>query len=269
MMQVFALQPAWADGGRARRRQRRGRRSCFFGASKPRNGRSTHRLQVLARPQGRRARAARPVRARGARERPWRTWLLRAAAAEPDVVRVESPRRRRAAARGRAAEITSPPRRELERVLEVGGALPPNPDVLLPVTRTITYRAPRCGGRSDLFQVDLEDFATGWVDRRNGPRRPGRACARAWHLAWSRESMKPHRSFRVLRDDAPRRADVSVVLLRRFRRAVRSSRRPRRSPAILETALTRLAPQAALARRRRRRRRALPVDRGARSCDAI
>ena len=74
-------------------------------------------------------------------------------------------------------------RRELERVLEVGGGMPPNPDVLLPVTRTIAYRAPL--RPSEPYAIEIEDFATGWVDR-------GRAhdlvpaIRRAWYLAWSR-----------------------------------------------------------------------------------
>jgi hypothetical protein len=74
-------------------------------------------------------------------------------------------------------------RAELERVLEHGGPLPPNPDVLLPVTRTINYRAPLRPG--DAFQIELEDFATGWVDRGMVKDIP-HAVRRAWHLAWSR-----------------------------------------------------------------------------------
>ena len=74
-------------------------------------------------------------------------------------------------------------RKELERVLEHGGVMPPNPDVLLPVTRTINYRAPLRPG--DTFQIELEDFATGWVDRGMVKDIP-HAVRRAWHLAWSR-----------------------------------------------------------------------------------
>jgi ATP-dependent Clp protease ATP-binding subunit ClpA/ATP-dependent Clp protease ATP-binding subunit ClpC len=110
------------------------------------------------------------------------TWMIRAAAAEPDVVRVElRPGARdapdavlRAHAAGRA---------ELERVLEHGGALPPNPDVVLPVTRTLTYRAPLRPGEP--YGVEIEDFATGWVDRGTA-RDLALAIRRAWHLAWSR-----------------------------------------------------------------------------------
>ena len=109
------------------------------------------------------------------------TWMLRASAAEPDIVRVEL--------RGGGASAVDTlrthlaARRELERVLEAGGALPPNPDVLLPVTRTINYRAPLRPGEA--FHVEIEDFATGWLDRglvRDVPT----AVRRAWHLAWSR-----------------------------------------------------------------------------------
>ena len=110
------------------------------------------------------------------------TWMIRAAAAEPDVVRVElRPGARqkpeavlRAHAAGRAL---------LERVLEQGGPLPPNPDVLLPVTRTLTYRTPLRPGEP--YGVEIEDFATGWVDRGTA-RDLTLAIRRAWHLAWSR-----------------------------------------------------------------------------------
>ncbi|MCX5745001.1 MAG: hypothetical protein NT062_21140 [Proteobacteria bacterium] len=74
-------------------------------------------------------------------------------------------------------------RKELERVLEAGGPLPPNPDVLLPVTRTLTYRPPLRIGES--FGVEIEDFATGWVDRGTA-RDLDVEIRRAWHLGWSR-----------------------------------------------------------------------------------
>jgi ATP-dependent Clp protease ATP-binding subunit ClpA/ATP-dependent Clp protease ATP-binding subunit ClpC len=109
------------------------------------------------------------------------TWFVRAAAAEPDIVRVELRPGARPAGEVLRAHLAA--RRELERVLEVGGPLPPNPDVLLPVTRTIAYRAPLRPGES--MTVEIEDFATGWADRglvRDVPH----AVRRAWHLAWSR-----------------------------------------------------------------------------------
>jgi hypothetical protein len=110
------------------------------------------------------------------------TWFVRAAAAEPDIVRVEI----RAGAAQSATDALKAhiaARRELERVLDAGGALPPNPDALLPVTRTLTYRAPLRSGEPT--HVELEDFSTGWVDR--GPFRDvPTALRRAWYLAWSR-----------------------------------------------------------------------------------
>ncbi|MBA3395379.1 MAG: ATP-dependent Clp protease ATP-binding subunit [Deltaproteobacteria bacterium] len=114
------------------------------------------------------------------------TWMIRAAAAEPDVVRVElrpGVTKPEAVLRAHVAG-----RRELERVLEDGGAIPPNPDVLLPVTRTLTYRPPIRPGET--YGVELEDFGTGWVDR--GTARDLRAAIRrAWHLAWSRQAAPP------------------------------------------------------------------------------
>ena len=110
------------------------------------------------------------------------TWMIRAAAAEPDVIRVEL----RAGAPHKAVDVLRAQlagRAELERVLEQGGALPANPDVLLPVTRTLTYRPPLRPGES--FGVEIEDFSTGWVDRGTARDLP-LAIRRAWHLAWSR-----------------------------------------------------------------------------------
>jgi len=112
------------------------------------------------------------------------TWMLRTAAAEPDMVRVEV----RAGAAPSAEEVLRThiaARRELERVLEVGGALPPNPDVLLPVTRTMISRAPMHFWPKP-FEVETEDFATGWVDRSTVANIPA-AVKRCWHLAWSRQ----------------------------------------------------------------------------------
>jgi ATP-dependent Clp protease ATP-binding subunit ClpA/ATP-dependent Clp protease ATP-binding subunit ClpC len=108
------------------------------------------------------------------------TWMMRSAAAEPDIVRVEVRGGARPPHDVLRAHLAA--RRELERVLEVGGALPPNPDVLLPVTRTITYTPPL--RPSDPFAVELEDFATGWADRGKVKDIP-HAIRRAWHLAWS------------------------------------------------------------------------------------
>ncbi len=111
------------------------------------------------------------------------TWMVRAATAEPDVIRVEV--RPGARPPGDVLREHLAKRRELERVLEVGGPLPPNPDVLLPVTRTIAYRAPLRHG--DLYNVEVEDFATGWIDRGNVKDIP-HAVRRAWQLSWSRRA---------------------------------------------------------------------------------
>jgi ATP-dependent Clp protease ATP-binding subunit ClpC len=111
------------------------------------------------------------------------TWVIRATAAEPDMIRVEL----RPGAATPALEVLRAHldgRKELERVLEVGGALPPNPDALLPVTRILTWRRPLRTG--DNIGVELEDFSTGWVDHCSVRDVPV-AIRRAWHLAWSRQ----------------------------------------------------------------------------------
>ena len=111
------------------------------------------------------------------------TWMLRAAAAEPDIVRVEI----RGGAQRPPADVLKyhiDARRELDRVLEHGGSLPPNPDVLLPVTRTVTSRAALLFW-SKPFEIEIEDFATGWSDKQTVPDVVS-AVRRCWHLAWSR-----------------------------------------------------------------------------------
>jgi hypothetical protein len=111
--------------------------------------------------------------------------MLHAAAAEPDIVRVEV---RSGAARSAEDVLKThiASRRELERVLEVGGALPPNPDALLPVTRTIGSKAPLFFWAKP-FEIEIEDFSTGWLDRTTVKDVPT-AVRRSWHLAWSRTS---------------------------------------------------------------------------------
>jgi hypothetical protein len=113
------------------------------------------------------------------------TWMLRAAAAEPDIIRVEV-RGGAATAPDEVLKTHLAARRELDRVLEAGGALPPNPDVLLPVTRTVTSRAALLFW-SKPFDVEIEDFATGWSDKQTVPDIPT-MIRRCWHLAWSRRS---------------------------------------------------------------------------------
>ena len=110
------------------------------------------------------------------------TWMIRATATEPDVVRVEL-RRGASTPPGDVLRAHAAGRKELDRVLEVGGALPPNPDALLPVTRTLTYRPPLRSG--DSYGVEIEDFSTGWVDRGTA-RDLTAAIRRAWYLGWSK-----------------------------------------------------------------------------------
>jgi ATP-dependent Clp protease ATP-binding subunit ClpC len=112
------------------------------------------------------------------------TWMIRETTSEPDVVRVEL---RPGAARPPLDVLRAhlAARKELDRVLEVGGTLPPNPDALLPVTRTLTYRSPLRPG--DGYHVEIEDFSTGWVDRGTA-RDLDAAIRRAWHLGWSRRA---------------------------------------------------------------------------------
>ena len=112
------------------------------------------------------------------------TWMIRATAAEPDVVRVEL-RPGAGTPPGDVLRAHLAGRRELDRVLEVGGALPANPDQLLPVTRTLTYRPPLRPG--DSYGVEIEDFSTGWVDRGTA-RDLGAAIRRAWYLGWSKQA---------------------------------------------------------------------------------
>ena len=119
---------------------------------------------VLAHAPRRRASSLRGLFVREAIANDHGTWMLRAAAAEPDIVRVEVRAGAAQAADRRAEANTSRRARELERVLEHGGALPPNPDVLLPVTRTLDVARAAAFWRKP-FEIEIEDFATGWVDR--------------------------------------------------------------------------------------------------------
>jgi len=147
----------------------------------PGNAAKTESLKQLARARDA-SLVLRGLFVRAALEGEHGTWMIRAASAEPDVIRVEV----KSGAPAKAAVVLRTHldgRAELERVLEHGGALPPNPDVLLPVTRTLTYRPPLRPGES--FGVEIEDFATGWVDRGTA-RDLELAIRRAWYLAWSR-----------------------------------------------------------------------------------
>ena len=166
------------------------------------------------------------------------TWMLRAAAAEPDVVRVEIRPCTGSPVDTLRAHIAA--RRELERVLDAGGALPPNPDVLLPVTRTINYRAPLRVG--DPCHVELEDFSTGWLDRGRGARHPARGPPRVAPRVEPAIMTKP--SFRVF-VTKHHGGLTSAILLRRWRMLF-DPPPPAALAADLDTALARLAPAAAL-----------------------
>jgi hypothetical protein len=111
------------------------------------------------------------------------TWMMSAAGTEPDIVRVEV----RPGAGTPVSDVLKQhvaARKAVERALEEGGPLPPNPDVLLPVTRTINARVPLYFW-SKPYEIDLEDFSTGWADRTTVPN-VATAVRRCWHLAWSR-----------------------------------------------------------------------------------
>jgi len=113
------------------------------------------------------------------------TWMMSAAGTEPDIVRVEV----RPGAGTPVSDVLKQhvaARKAVERALEEGGPLPPNPDVLLPVTRTINARVPLYFW-SKPYEIDLEDFSTGWADRTTVPN-VATAVRRCWHLAWSRRA---------------------------------------------------------------------------------
>ena len=180
-------QPAWVDGAASHDRDGIDDLSPFDIAwgTQPLSGADVHRKPrlVVARDA---AVQLRGLFVRTALESEHGTWMVRAAASEPDVIRVEV----RPGVHGSVKDVLRAhlaARQELERVLEHGGELPPNPDALLPVTRTITFRAPLRPGES--YHVELEDFATGWVDRGNH-RALAPAIRRAWYLAWSRSDRK-------------------------------------------------------------------------------
>jgi hypothetical protein len=78
---------------------------------------------------------------------------------EPDLVRIEV----RAGALSPRAVLADHlgARAAFEAAAAGGGVLPPNPDRLLPIARTLSYRAPLRPGEP--YRVELEDYLTGWV----------------------------------------------------------------------------------------------------------
>jgi ATP-dependent Clp protease ATP-binding subunit ClpA/ATP-dependent Clp protease ATP-binding subunit ClpC len=181
VMQVFANNPAWADSA-ATADDTGAINTVTIG----KKGTSTFAdWQAWWRKQRDIAIVTRGLFVREALAHEHGTWLLRAAAAEPDVVRVEvRPGAPREPADVLRAHLAA--RAELDRVLELGGALPANPDVLLPVTRTVSTRASLWWSARPLA-IDVEDFATGWIDRTTAKDLPA-AVRRSWYLAWSRTS---------------------------------------------------------------------------------
>ncbi len=173
-------QPAWFDDGAIVERDGTVR---AFPASEVTHKATAHTTPALGRTRDA-ALVLRGLFVRAALDGEHGTWMIRSAAAEPDVIRVEV----RSGASATAIDVLRAQlagRVELERVLEHGGPLPPNPDVLLPVTRTLSYRSPLRPGET--YGVEIEDFSTGWVDRGTA-RSLDLAIRRAWHLAWSRTS---------------------------------------------------------------------------------
>ena len=63
-----------------------------------------------------------------------------------------------------------------------GAEVPPNPEHLLPVVRTVAWRAPLRVGES--WRVELEDFVTGWSPTLEVSS-VEQALRFAWWLRWS------------------------------------------------------------------------------------
>jgi ATP-dependent Clp protease ATP-binding subunit ClpA/ATP-dependent Clp protease ATP-binding subunit ClpC len=106
--------------------------------------------------------------------------VLQSLAGEPDLIRVEV----RAGAADPAAVLRDhlAARAAFEAAALAGRALPPNPDHLLPVVRTLAYRAPLRPGQP--YHVELEDYRTGWVATVDMPSIDA-VIRRAMELAWS------------------------------------------------------------------------------------
>jgi len=111
------------------------------------------------------------------------THIVQSIAAEPEIIRIQvTP----GAPRAPEQVVADHQRRvaAFEAALERGSELPPNPEALLPVVRTVGYRLPMRPGEP--WHVELEDFVTGWTARLE-TRGLGPAIAQAWWLRWSQQ----------------------------------------------------------------------------------
>jgi hypothetical protein len=106
--------------------------------------------------------------------------VFRSLAGEPEIVRVEVTRGAvdpRAVVVEHARQLAA-----FDAAVDAGGELPANPEKILPVVRTIGWRAPLRAGEA--YHVDLEDFATGWSSALDVPSLDD-AIRLAWWLRWS------------------------------------------------------------------------------------
>ncbi len=112
--------------------------------------------------------------------------VFQSLAGEPEIVRVEVT----AGARDPRAAVVEHQRalQAFEAAVDRGGALPLNPESLLPVVRRLGYRPPLRAGEP--WQVEVEDFVTGWsaaLDLRG----PAVALELARWLRWSATADEP------------------------------------------------------------------------------
>ena len=109
--------------------------------------------------------------------------VFRSLAGEPEIVRVEL---LPGAVEPRAAVLEHGRRlAAFEAAVEHGADLPDNPERLLPVVRTVGWRAPLRVGES--WRVDLEDLVTGWSPTLDVPTVED-AVRAAWWMRWSATS---------------------------------------------------------------------------------
>jgi len=106
--------------------------------------------------------------------------VFRSLAGEPEIVRVEVTR---GAVDPRAVVVEHARRlAAFDAAVDAGGEIPVNPEKILPVVRTVGWRAPLRAGEA--YHVDLEDFATGWSSALDVASLDD-AIRQAWWLRWS------------------------------------------------------------------------------------